>query len=660
MLSRPSIGRVNTAKIARSSRTILALAVTAGVYAHTATAPALADDQGSAESYLADLVDQASSKQSEVDDVLNRMGGVREAANKSRVDLERSQKAAQEAQDKTLSARKRLDTAEKDVTSAQEKLDEIARSAYKQGGHTAPVTLAAGEDSAASQMDRASYVRLATEKQQGVVNRLDLSRTQSANEESRLRASREKADDAVQRAVRAHQTAVDTLRNSQAQLKKITAEYQELKRQAEQAKAKLRAAKSAIETLSNQKPKASSFEKRAAAERAASTVKEPYAGPAGGEQPKQPAAQGADKDQAQGEEQTSQAQSPQPSEQGAASQEAGQATTASATPEADQGNAETTSAQTTEPETGQSEAPEETGTEQATAQGAEGEGEQVAGPASSAPPQTPTSFEYSSAGDDSRQQAIDGLIAAGKDAFVAGVTAAANGQDRGSALQAAAEAGRNTAGQRYDQIVAGAQNGQNGQGNEQSDNPAQDAESQGVLVNPETGLQEEQPGQMPPVTDPDNDNLPSADTTVDTSGTAEEKIERVIDRAMSQLGVQYAWGGGDQNGPTLGIRDGGVADTYGDYAKIGFDCSGLTLYSFAAVGLDIGHYTGYQYNQGRKVPISEIKRGDMLFWGPNAEYHVAIYLGDGKMIEAPQSGDVVKISDVRHSGMSPYAVRMIE
>ena len=165
---------------------------------------------------------------------------------------------------------------------------------------------------------------------------------------------------------------------------------------------------------------------------------------------------------------------------------------------------------------------------------------------------------------------------------------------------------------------------------------------------------------MPPVTAPDNDNLPSADTTVDTSGTAEEKIERVIDRAMSQLGVQYAWGGGNANGPTLGIRDGGVADQYGDYQKIGFDCSGLTLYAFAAVGLDIGHYTGSQYNQGRKIPVSEIKRGDMLFWGPNAEYHVAIYLGDGKMIEAPQSGDVVKISDVRYNGMSPYAVRMIE
>ena len=129
---------------------------------------------------------------------------------------------------------------------------------------------------------------------------------------------------------------------------------------------------------------------------------------------------------------------------------------------------------------------------------------------------------------------------------------------------------------------------------------------------------------------------------------------------MSQLGVQYAWGGGDANGPTLGIRDGGVADSYGDYAKIGFDCSGLTLYAFAAVGIQLDHYTGYQYQAGRQIPSSEMQRGDLLFWGPGASQHVAIYLGDGQMLEAPQSGDVVKVSPVRYAGMTPNAVRLIE
>ncbi|AZA13601.1 NlpC/P60 family protein [Corynebacterium choanae] len=153
--------------------------------------------------------------------------------------------------------------------------------------------------------------------------------------------------------------------------------------------------------------------------------------------------------------------------------------------------------------------------------------------------------------------------------------------------------------------------------------------------------------------------LVTEDSITNFNGSREERIEAMIARAESQLGVQYAWGGGNAAGPTKGIRDGGVADSYGDYNKVGFDCSGLVLYAFAGVGIALPHYTGSQYQRGTKVAISDIQRGDLLFWGPNAEYHVAIYLGDGKMIEAPQSGSHVKISPVRYAGMSPYAVRML-
>ncbi len=144
-----------------------------------------------------------------------------------------------------------------------------------------------------------------------------------------------------------------------------------------------------------------------------------------------------------------------------------------------------------------------------------------------------------------------------------------------------------------------------------------------------------------------------------TSGSSSAKVEAVIARAMSQLGVPYAWGGGDANGPTRGIRDGGVADAHGDYNKIGFDCSGLTIYAYAAVGISLPHYTGYQYQRGTHYPVSQMKRGDLLFWGPNGHGHVAIYLGDGQMIEAPQSGSVVQISPVRYNGMTPNVVRLV-
>ncbi|NLU81193.1 NlpC/P60 family protein [Rhodococcus sp. HNM0569] len=154
---------------------------------------------------------------------------------------------------------------------------------------------------------------------------------------------------------------------------------------------------------------------------------------------------------------------------------------------------------------------------------------------------------------------------------------------------------------------------------------------------------------------------PKTSTTKPTpTVTGSEAIETVVDRGMSQIGVEYAWGGGDENGPTKGIRDGGVADSYGDFDKIGFDCSGLMIYAFAGIGISLPHYTGYQYTAGEQVPSAEMRRGDMIFYGPNASQHVALYLGDGEMLEAPQSGSTVRVSPVRWEGMTPYAVRMVE
>ncbi|MGW6931729.1 NlpC/P60 family protein [Lentzea sp. NPDC054927] len=137
------------------------------------------------------------------------------------------------------------------------------------------------------------------------------------------------------------------------------------------------------------------------------------------------------------------------------------------------------------------------------------------------------------------------------------------------------------------------------------------------------------------------------------------RVQTVINRALAQRGVIYAWGGGNYNGPTYGVRDGGVADSYGDFRKIGFDCSGLMMYAFAGAGVYLPHYSGYQYNSGRKVPLSQMAPGDMIFWGPGGGTHVALYLGGGMMVEAPHSGAVVRISPVRYGGIMPYVTRML-
>ena len=123
-------------------------------------------------------------------------------------------------------------------------------------------------------------------------------------------------------------------------------------------------------------------------------------------------------------------------------------------------------------------------------------------------------------------------------------------------------------------------------------------------------------------------------------------------RACRRSGVPYSWGGGNAAGPSKGI-DSGAGIT-------GFDCSGLVLYSFAGVGIKLPHYSGSQYDLGRKIPASQMRRGDVIFYGPGGSQHVTIYLGEGQMLEAPDIGLKVRVAPVRTSGMTPYVVRYIE
>lgn len=122
----------------------------------------------------------------------------------------------------------------------------------------------------------------------------------------------------------------------------------------------------------------------------------------------------------------------------------------------------------------------------------------------------------------------------------------------------------------------------------------------------------------------------------------------VVDTALRWLGTPYAWGGGDENGPTRGVRDGGVADSFGDFNKIGFDCSGLVKYAVAqATGgrTVLPHQDQMQIDDSRGTSITnpaDLRPGDII--QPHSG-HIFIWMGGGKVVEAPQSGDVVKISD---------------
>ena len=131
-----------------------------------------------------------------------------------------------------------------------------------------------------------------------------------------------------------------------------------------------------------------------------------------------------------------------------------------------------------------------------------------------------------------------------------------------------------------------------------------------------------------------------------------QAIEYVVRRGASQRGVPYSWGGGAINGPSAGVDH--------DAGKIGYDCSGFTRYAFAGVGVQIPKYSGDQYTAGRHVSPSQAKRGDLIFYGPGGSQHVAIYLGNGQMMEASSAAGQVTVGPVRTAGMTPYLTRIIE
>lgn len=122
--------------------------------------------------------------------------------------------------------------------------------------------------------------------------------------------------------------------------------------------------------------------------------------------------------------------------------------------------------------------------------------------------------------------------------------------------------------------------------------------------------------------------------------------EAVADRAIQWIGTPYAWAGGTAQGPSQGICAGGPARQ--DCHVVGFDCSGLALYAWAPyVAMD--HLAATQYGYGSVHPgITQLRPGDLTFWSTNGTaagiHHVAIYVGNGLVIQAPNSGDIVRIT----------------
>ncbi|MEU7899084.1 NlpC/P60 family protein [Nonomuraea sp. NPDC049152] len=152
------------------------------------------------------------------------------------------------------------------------------------------------------------------------------------------------------------------------------------------------------------------------------------------------------------------------------------------------------------------------------------------------------------------------------------------------------------------------------------------------------------PRVAPPPVSPPRVSRPGVGKPRNRPGTGRPRVsgtkgDTAAIAAVARLGTPFSWGGGTSSGPSRGIGRGA--------GTVGFDCSGLTLYAWSRAGVRLGHYTGTQFRQGKRVPLSGLRRGDLVFFGGGTgdPTHVGLYLGNGIMIHAPKTGDVVKRTD---------------
>jgi cell wall-associated NlpC family hydrolase len=99
--------------------------------------------------------------------------------------------------------------------------------------------------------------------------------------------------------------------------------------------------------------------------------------------------------------------------------------------------------------------------------------------------------------------------------------------------------------------------------------------------------------------------------------------------AERYLGIPYVWGSANP--------------------KVGLDCSGLTMLVYGKLGVTLDHYAAFQWLEGERIPPDKLAPGDLVFFHmkPDGPGHVGLYAGNGQFIQAPHTGDVVKVSTLR-------------
>lgn len=137
----------------------------------------------------------------------------------------------------------------------------------------------------------------------------------------------------------------------------------------------------------------------------------------------------------------------------------------------------------------------------------------------------------------------------------------------------------------------------------------------------------------PGVMSPDDTGIDSLETIAPKLDLkVDAKRQQVIDYALTKIGKWYVWGGESD-------------------AEGGFDCSGLLFAAFKAAGIDMPRVSYAQANRGKRVGIQKLKPGDLVAWDNNPAQagadHIALYLGNGFILEAPHTGAKVRKRKLR-------------
>jgi cell wall-associated NlpC family hydrolase len=157
----------------------------------------------------------------------------------------------------------------------------------------------------------------------------------------------------------------------------------------------------------------------------------------------------------------------------------------------------------------------------------------------------------------------------------------------------------------------------------------------------------------PNAVEPTGVAAPSATVVLPPEGNwTQQRGEQIAARALRWLNWPYSWDAGDANGPTYGVAV--DASSRNDASVLGFDCSGLVIYALAPY-LNVSHDASSQYTEAGTVhpALNALQPGDLVFWSKDGTIggigHVAIYVGNGEVVQAPHSGayiDVVPLDQV--------------